>query len=237
MSDAWSKIEAAIMSLAERKPSYTVHGSVKAEILFTGGNSRAEDYLRPMPYGIHVFKFPAWRKDISFSTAEKQIKRLLTSRDLKKSYEKLNSTTITALALNGADFWTAESFSETALGAVEKALASIKQIVDAHPKLKSRRSGQPPKRVAYRLAQVLAEEYYLATGRAPAVSTDAYKDNNPACGAYFDLVQTTFDALNIDGSAEVMCKRAVEYWKKRENGRGANSRGKTAIRGRRKKSD
>ena len=235
MPDVWSKIETAIMGLPERRPSYKVHASVRAEILFTGGNSRAEDYLHPMPRGIHVFKFPAWRKNISFSVAQKQIKNLMKSRNLKKSYEKVNDLTITALALNGTDFRTAESFSETAPDAVKKALALIKQIVEANPELKSRRSGQPPKRVAYRIAQVLAEEYFLATGRVPSILFDAYEE--VVSGPYFDLLKTTYDALNIDANAEFMGKKAATHWKTRENGRGDGSRIKTAIRGKRKKSD
>jgi hypothetical protein len=225
------------MGLPERKKSYEIYPAVRNEILVISCDSRAEDYLRQMPHGIRVFKFPAWRKDISFSVAEKQIKSLLKSRDLKKYYKKVNGLTITALALNGADFRTAESFSKTALNAVEKALALIKQIVKANPELKSRPSGQPPKRVAYRLAQILAEEYFLATGRAAAVSVDPYDSKSSAFGPYLDLVKTTFDALNIDASAEAMGKKAAEHWQTRESGRGPRSRGKIAIRGKRKKSD
>jgi hypothetical protein len=52
MSDAWSKIETAIMGLPERKKSYEIYPAVRNEILVIGCDSRAEDYLRQMPHGI-----------------------------------------------------------------------------------------------------------------------------------------------------------------------------------------
>lgn len=225
------------MSLPGRKAGYTIYPAVKNEILVIGCDPRAEGYLNPLPPGIRVFKYPTWSKDISFSVAAKQIKSLQKSRDLKKSYEKLGSLAITALALNGANFQTAEKFSDTALNAVENALALIDRIVKADPKLKSRRSGQPPKRVALRLAEVLAEEYFLATGRAPAISVNPHTDGNLAFGPYFNLVKITFEALNIKASPEAMGKKAVDHWNAKESGRGAGSRAKTALRGKGKKSD
>ena len=237
MSDAWSKIEAALMSLPGRKADYTIYPAVKNEILVIGCDPRAEGYLNPLPPGIRVFKYPAWSKDISLSVAAKQIKSLRKSRDLKTSYEKLGGLAITALTLNGANFQTSEKFSDTALNAVEKALALIDRIVKADPKLKSRRSGQPPKRVALRLAEILAEEYFLATDRAPAISVNPHTEGNLAFGPYFDLVKTTFDALNIQASPEAMGRKAVKHWKAEETGRGAGSWVKTALRGKGKKLD
>lgn len=137
--------------------------------------------------------------------------------------------------MNGANFQTAKKFSDTALNAVEKALALIDRIVKADPKLKSRKSGQPPKRVALRLAEVLADEYFLATGRAPAISVNPNTDGNLAFGPYFDLVKITFDAMNIEASPEAMGRKAVKHWKAKEDGRGADSRAKTALRGKGKK--
>lgn len=199
-------------------PEYKVHDSTIAEILIIGCSPRAKDILgATQPFrGMPVLKYPAWRKCCSLNTAERQIKTLLRSKNLKENYEAMSQTAIYALVENGADFKTAESFANTVINAINGALTFIKKTGRANPQWKSSRSGQPQKDTQFHVVKVLADEYYKATGKEPTITVKTYEDHS-AKGAFITLIETVFKILNIKKtSTEAMAKKVITLRKKRK---------------------
>ena len=218
MPNEWEIIEAALVNLPGRKASYRVHASTLAEILMVGCDPRTQNFFcsKPPFSGMPQLSYPAWRKSASLNNAEKQIKAIVGSKNLEKVFEGLSQTAVYALVESGADFTKFDRFKTSAPGAVDGALARIREWGIKHPVLKSYRSGQPTKIIASHIAKLLAYEYFAATGKRPSVSTISKEGRFSPSGAYFKLVATVFKALKIDASPEAVSRKAATLWRHNE---------------------
>ena len=199
---------------AKLNPNFKLHISTINEILYYGCFPRAEFRLQKrltipisVPPGITLSY-----KNCSLTKAREQLDRF--ERDVlnqKASTFPLHTTTASALHfanfnqsfLSGDPVTISESFAE--------ARKLIRKWDIAYPQMRSARSGQPEKKAPLRIAKVLAEEFFRATGSSPRLSTDPYNDQAPS-GKFYELVAGAFKILGIKASPRVMAEKAATLW-------------------------
>ena len=217
MEETARRVESIQAAFKKLNKKYVVHGSTMAELLTIGGPNTeyAESILnthRPFQ-GMPVLKHRASWTGCSLNTAAGQIEKLKRATErLQAAFEVMHQTTIYALVESRFDYNTTEKLITTMLDTTDKATKFINDWKKKSPELASAKTGRRKSKIAFHIAMILADEYHRATGKPPAVATDANKRGYPAYGDFLTLIKTVFKALDIKESPESMARDAKDLW-------------------------
>jgi hypothetical protein len=155
-------------------------------------------------------------RDIGRAGTRKELESLANRADaLERAISDLHQPAIGALAESGfvarqsiLDFL--RSLALAARG--PRALAYLENEVPIKPK-----STKPPDMLANGVGAILANDYFVLTGKKPTRRTKTYgEDSGGAYGPFFDLVKDVFLVIGIEADPDRVHREAITTFKKRD---------------------
>ncbi len=214
--------EKILTTFHKLNPEYEVDAG-KLDLIFVIGDTLSGSWPE-MPKSIQRTALSM----CNFNTAEKEIGNVKAAiQKLQTTLSAIHSTTL--LSLVHADIHI-EELEKLLIATIDKAnnaketiqrLKIDPKVIKDHPKFFAKKSGRPQNRGALYIAEILADEYYRATGKMPTFSNrliqiNLYKKGYKKHGEFLNLVKSVFDILEITASPEAMSRQANNLWRKRK---------------------